>query len=161
MSLADTQDDYAKSAAFFSFLGVIVPSIMLKRSLVEKNIRPGSSWTKFNNYKMRAKKFAAMSRKTPLDIDALSVLNAYCMKNDPDAVDRLKAYGFQSGDLDVMNHLMLINKARFFSHDLDEETDFLLFADEAADADRLEEKAEVGALEKFMPLSRFALERRG
>jgi hypothetical protein len=114
MSLADTQDDYAKSAAFFSFLGVIVPSIMLKRSLVEKNIRPGSSWTKFNNYKMRAKKFAAMSRKTPLDIDALSVLNAYCMKNDPDAVDRLKAYGLQSGDLDVMNHLMLINKVRFF-----------------------------------------------
>ncbi len=41
MSLADTQDAYAKSASFFSFLGVIVPSIMLKRSLVEREIRPG------------------------------------------------------------------------------------------------------------------------
>jgi hypothetical protein len=67
MSLADTQDDYAKSAAFFSFLGVIVPSVLLKRSLREKDIRPGSSWTKFNNYKMRAKKFAAMSRKVCVD----------------------------------------------------------------------------------------------
>jgi hypothetical protein len=60
MSLADTQDDYAKSAAFFSFLGVIVPSVLLNRSLREKDIRPGSSWTKFNNYKMRAKQFAAI-----------------------------------------------------------------------------------------------------
>ena len=130
MSLADTQDDYAKSAGFFSFLGIIIPSILLKKSLKEKDIRPGSSWTKFNNYKvrfgephrkmnsltlftqMRAKKFAAMSRKMPLDVDALSVLNIYCHKNDPDVIDRFKAYGLESGDLDVMNHLMLINKLK-------------------------------------------------
>lgn len=112
MSLADTQDDYAKSAAFFSFLGIVVPSVILKGSLVAKNIRPGSSWTKYNNHKMRAKKFATMSRKIPVDIDALGVLNQYCLKGDPSAVDHLKAYGLQSSDLDVMNHLMLTNKMK-------------------------------------------------
>ena len=105
---------------------------------------------------MRAKKFAAMSRKTPLDIDALTVLNTYCMKNDPGAVDRLKAYGFQSGDLDVMNHLMLINKVRRRRRRKTTYADFLLFADEAADADRVEEKAEIGMFRR-----RFAFERRG
>jgi hypothetical protein len=40
------------------------------------------------------------------------VLNAYCLKNDPKVVDRFRAYGLQSGDLDVMNHLMLINKMK-------------------------------------------------
>jgi hypothetical protein len=61
---------------------------------------------------MRAKKFSAMSRRNPVDIDALAVLSQYCIKGDPSAVDHLKAYGFQSSDLDVMNHLMLINKMK-------------------------------------------------
>jgi hypothetical protein len=53
MSLADTQDDYSKSAMFFSFLGILVPSILLKKSLNPDSIRPGSSWTKYNNHKVR------------------------------------------------------------------------------------------------------------
>ena len=61
---------------------------------------------------MREKKYAAMSRKMPLDVDALTVLNAYCLKDDPCAISKLKAYGLQSSDLDVMNHLMLINKMK-------------------------------------------------
>jgi hypothetical protein len=112
MSLADTQDDYAKSAAFFSFLGIIAPSILLKGSLKPGDIRPGSSWTKFNNYKMRSKKFASMSRKIPVDIDSLSVLNQYCVKGDSAAIDCLRAYGLTSSDLDVMNHLMMSKKMK-------------------------------------------------
>jgi len=84
----------------------------LNRTLKEESLRPGSSWTKFNNFKMRSKKFAAMSRKIPLDVDAVNLLGTYCINDDPQAVDRLRAYGLESGDLDVMNHLMLIKKMK-------------------------------------------------
>jgi len=115
MSLADTQDDYAKSASFFSFLGIIAPCLLMNRSLTGE-LRPGSSWTKYNNHKMREKKFAAMSRKIPIDLDSLMVLNAYCLKyerdKNTDVLSHLRAYNFSSSDLDVMNHLILVNKMK-------------------------------------------------
>ena len=74
-----------------------MPSIKLNRTLKEESLRPGSSWTKFNNFKMRSKKFAAMSRKIPLDVDAVNLLGTYCINDDPQAVDRLRAYGLESG----------------------------------------------------------------
>ena len=61
---------------------------------------------------MRAKKFSAMSSKYKVDIDSLTVLHQYCLKGHPEAISKLKSYGFESSDLDVMNHLMLSNKMK-------------------------------------------------
>jgi len=111
-SLADIHDDYSKNLSLFSFLGILAPITKMGVPLDKSTIRPGSSWTKYNNHKMRAKKFSAMSHRFPVDIDSLTVLNQYCLQGHPDAIAKLKSYGFQSSDLDVMNHLMLSRKMK-------------------------------------------------
>jgi len=114
MSLADIQDETmyhgtALDTSLFSLFGVVAPAIVIDHTLDELR-RPGSAWTKYNNFKMREKRYSTMSKRHMVDHDSIAVLNAYCVRDHPDVIEKLRSYDLQSADLDVMNHLALINK---------------------------------------------------
>lgn len=119
MSYADLKDvdlyNGYSHASIFSLFGVILPAISIDHSLNRENMRPGSAWTKFNNYKMRFRRYQSMTNrkiKATMDIDSLMVISQYC-KNDPNGViGLLSVYGFESADIDMMNHISLTNKIK-------------------------------------------------
>jgi hypothetical protein len=78
---------------------------------VKDKIRPGSSWTKYGNYKMRSQKFRDIQRRcgTQLDIDALGLLKRYAEVGD---IEPMVEYGLTPQDFDVMNHLAVGNKLK-------------------------------------------------
>jgi hypothetical protein len=88
----------------FSMTSILIPSILLQHKLKRETLRPGSSWTKYGNYRMRMIKYRSMTRRTTncLDHDALCVIRSY----PPDAaLAIMKSYQFQTQDVDIMNHL--------------------------------------------------------
>ena len=96
---------------FFSMTSILIPSIFLQHRLKRETLRPGSSWTKYGNYRMRMIKYRAMTRRTTncLDHDALCVIRAY---PPDDAFAIMKSYQFQSQDVDIMNHLSFGSKMK-------------------------------------------------
>lgn len=111
MSLADIKDvdiynGYSHNT-IFSLFGIILPAIAINHTLDRCTMRPGSAWTKFNNYKMRHRRY----QKLGLGIDELMVISQYC-KNKSDVIDMLVHYKFESIDIDMMNHISLINKIK-------------------------------------------------
>ncbi len=120
LSLADIEDvkmyqyQYDSSGPLFSFYGILAPAIIVPSSTIVD--RPGSVWTKYNNYKMRSKKYASMSNRisqTTVDIDSLMVMSLYCNKSIQHGVSVLKSYGLLSPDVDVMNHLVKLKEGKF------------------------------------------------
>jgi hypothetical protein len=119
MSHADLKDvdiyNGYSHANIFSLFGVILPAISIDHRLEREHMRPGSAWTKFNNYKMRFRRYQSMTNrkiKSIMDVDSLMVISQYC-KNDPNGViDLLNVYGFESADIDMMNHISLMNKIK-------------------------------------------------
>ena len=119
MSCADLKDvdiyNGYSHTNIFSLFGVILPAISIEHRLDREHMRPGSAWTKFNNFKMRFRRYQSMTNrkiKSSMDIDSLMVISQYC-KNDPNRVlDLLNVYGFESADIDMMNHISLTNKIK-------------------------------------------------
>jgi hypothetical protein len=119
MSYADIKDvdiyNGYSHTNIFSFFGIILPAISIDHQLKRDEMRPGSAWTKFNNYKMRFRRYQSMTNrkiKATVDVDSLMVISQYC-KNDPNRViDLLNSYGFESADIDMMNHISLTNKIK-------------------------------------------------
>jgi hypothetical protein len=119
MSLADIKDEemykgYSQNGGIiFSLFGIILPAIEIGHSLEKETMRPGSAWTKYNNYKMRYRRYQLLCNKSSLDIDALATVSQYC-KSKPvvEVIPILKRYGFESADIDMMNHISLINKIK-------------------------------------------------
>ena len=119
MSYADIKDvdiyNGYSHTNIFSFFGIILPAISIDHQLKRDEMRPGSAWTKFNNYKMRFRRYQSMTNrkiKATVDVDSLMVISQYC-KNDPNRViDLLNVYGFESADIDMMNHISLTNKIK-------------------------------------------------
>jgi hypothetical protein len=116
MSYADVKDDDIYSGyahkAIFSLFAVVLPSIEINHSLERSTMRPGSAWTKFNNYKMRYKRYNNLMLKSKVDVDSLMVISQYCKSNPIGATPMLKYYGIEPADVDMMNHLSLINKMK-------------------------------------------------
>lgn len=111
MSLADIKDvdiynGYSHNA-IFSLFGILLPAIAINHTLDRCTMRPGSAWTKFNNYKMRHRRYQVLG----LGIDELMVISQYC-KSKSDVIDMLVHYKFESVDVDMMNHISLINKIK-------------------------------------------------
>ena len=112
LSLADLQDENlyhgtASDTVLFSLCGILAPAIYVNHTL--DDLRPGSAWTKFNNFKMRDKKVTSMTNRkvrAVMDPDSLDVLSLYCIKGHPDAISKLKSYGLGPADIDVMNHVV-------------------------------------------------------
>jgi len=116
MSYADVKDDdiycgYAHKS-IFSLFAVVLPSIEINHTLERSTMRPGSAWTKFNNYKMRYKRYSSLMLKSKVDVDSLMVISQYCKSNPTGVTPMLKYYGIEPADVDMMNHLSLINKMK-------------------------------------------------
>jgi hypothetical protein len=116
MSYADVKDDDIYNGyshkAIFSLFAVVLPAIQVDHSLDRGTMRPGSAWTKFNNYKMRHKRYQKLALKSNINIDSLMVVSQYCKSSPGEVGPLLKYYGIESADIDMMNHLSLINKIK-------------------------------------------------
>ena len=119
MSLADLEDvkiyDGNTQTSIFSLYGIILPAIELDHTLDKQTMRPGSAWTKFNNYKMRFSRYQSMTNRkirSTIDINSLNVISQYCKSDSKKAIETLSHYGLTSADVDVMNHLSIINKIK-------------------------------------------------
>jgi hypothetical protein len=116
MSYADIKDDDIYNGyshkTIFSLFAVVLPAIEIGHSLDKSTMRPGSAWTKFNNYKMRYKRYQKLALKSNIDIDSLMVVSQYCKSSPGEVGPMLKYYGIESPDIDMMNHLSLINKIK-------------------------------------------------
>ena len=119
MSIADVKDvdmyngHSLQAGSIFSLFGILLPAIQMGHALEKEKMRPGSAWTKFNNYKMRYRRYQLLCNKSSLDVDALATISQYCKSKPVDeVVPILKKYGFESADVDMMNHISLINKIK-------------------------------------------------
>jgi hypothetical protein len=116
MSYADVKDDDIYNGyshkTIFSLFAVVLPAIEIDHTLDRATMRPGSAWTKFNNYKMRHKRYQKLALKSNINIDSLMVISQYCRSCPNEVGPMLKHYGIESADIDMMNHLSLINKIK-------------------------------------------------
>jgi hypothetical protein len=111
-SLADTYDACIYSNGdwnpmpYFVLCAITVPQASLGEPLVREKIRPGSCWTKMNNYRMRKQKFNILCKKARLGlgIEELCLMKAYAENGD---LSHLISYGITSQDFDVINHLSI------------------------------------------------------
>ena len=81
---------------------------------IKAPLRSGSAWTKFGNYKMRHLKYMSMSKRSnyKLDIDTVMLIKLYCQTDKQKALEIFREYNLNSSDLDVINHLAIINKLK-------------------------------------------------
>jgi hypothetical protein len=98
----------------FSTVSTIMPAFQLNHSLDRSAIRSGSAWTKFGNFKMRDMKYRSMSNRTSykLNVETLMLIKTYIQLDRAKALEICKEYKLTSSDMDVINHLALINKLK-------------------------------------------------
>ena len=93
---------------YFIVHALAIPKAYLGKPLIKEKIRPGSCWTKYGNYKMRAQKVRDIQQRTggKLDIDSLCLLKVYA---ENDNLEPMLNYGLTPQDFDVINHLAIGN----------------------------------------------------
>ena len=110
MSLADVYDQLIFSGnwdfmCYFALEAFIKPALQVDHTLDASRMRAGSSWTKYNNQKMRIKKVKGMR----LDIDRIHTIKEMCRVKTEGHIETLKHYNITRQDLDTINHLALVN----------------------------------------------------
>lgn len=116
LSMADVIEGQVYEGAwdllpYFNLWGCVLPAVEINHTL-SNNLRPGSTWTKYQNACMRAKKLSDIASRTPhttLDVDALLLLRNQVEKGD---FTNFVEYQLVPSDLDVMNHLSPLNKIK-------------------------------------------------
>lgn len=96
---------------YFNLWGCIFPAVELNHSLGQK-LRPGSTWTKYQNACMRAKRIENLSNRIPgkrLTYDELLILRDFAEQEN---FQILREYGLQPQDIDVLNHLSPYRKIK-------------------------------------------------
>jgi len=116
MTLADMVDTRLYHGNYemfplFNMTAIIMPAIHIKGNLKKDTLRPGSCWTKFNNFKMREGKLKSIKHKLS-HLDNIELIRKYCTLDKTRALEYLKTYKLTSNDLDVMNHLGIRNKLK-------------------------------------------------
>lgn len=116
LSLADVYDaDIYKGewerVPYYTASGIAVPKYYLGELLKPEEIQPGSTWTKYGNYKMRLQKIQNIQHRntTKIGIEELQILREYAKVGD---FEKCLKYKLEPGDFDVMNHLALHNKMK-------------------------------------------------
>lgn len=97
--------------SYFNLWGCILPAAEIAHTLSNK-LRPGSTWTKYQNMCMRHKKISSISNKIPhnnLDTDALLLIRSQIEKGD---FENFLDYELEPSDIDIMNHLSPQNKLK-------------------------------------------------
>jgi hypothetical protein len=115
-SQADVIEDSVFSGSwdllpYFNLFGCILPAVAIGHTL-KPPLKPGSTWTKYQNICMRNKKIKSMSHRVPrmdLDLDALMLMRD--MAEDGN-YEILREYGIQPQDVDVMSHLSPLRKLK-------------------------------------------------
>ena len=116
MTLADMVDTRLYQGNYemfplFNMTAIIMPAVHIKGNLKKDKLRPGSCWTKFNNFKMREGKLKSIKHKVS-HLDNIELIRKYCTYDKTRALEYLNAYKLTSNDLDVMNHLGIQNKLK-------------------------------------------------
>ncbi len=92
---------------YFILNALLIPKMYIGKLLVKDKIRPGSSWTKFGNYKMRSQKYSEINKRTGLYIEDLCLLKTYAENGD---IQPMLDYDLSPQDFDIMNHLAVASK---------------------------------------------------
>lgn len=114
---ADFYDSYIYSSGnwnlmpYFVLHALVIPKNSLGEPLIKENIRPGSCWTKYGNYKMRKQKYEEIRKKSRmnLNVEELCLLKEYAHKGD---LSELIEYKISPQDFDVINHLAIGNRLK-------------------------------------------------
>jgi hypothetical protein len=97
--------------SYFNLWGCILPATEIAHTLGNK-LRPGSTWTKYQNMCMRHKKIKSISNKIPhrnLDTDALLLIRYQIENGD---FENFLDYELEPSDIDILNHLSPQNKLK-------------------------------------------------
>ena len=96
---------------YFVLNSITFPKFYMNGLLNENRIRPGKSWTKYGNYKMRLhrlKEILTESNKN-ITIDELSLLKKYAERGN---INILMEYNISPQKFDIINHLSLESKLK-------------------------------------------------
>ena len=96
---------------YFNLWGCVLPAVEINHTL-SSNLRPGSTWTKYQNSCMRAKKINDATTRVPhrtLCIDSLLLIRSQVEQGD---FTNFHEYELKAADLDVMNHLSPLHKIK-------------------------------------------------
>lgn len=90
---------------------ISIPKLYLGSPLQKENIRPGSSWSKQGNQKMRRRKIREILQKGPVGMhkEHLHVLKLYAKEGN---IELLKEYDITPQDFDIVNHICVANKLK-------------------------------------------------
>jgi len=119
LSMADVYDAQIYNGnwellPFFCHHGIVKPCTEINGTLYKECIRPGSAWTKFNNYKMRKAKMSEITNRSGrrIDVETLLLIRTICIKDPDRAVELMVSYGMKPQDVDIMNHIALETKIK-------------------------------------------------
>ncbi len=95
---------------YFINSAMTLPKYHMGDTLSKDKLRPGSSWTKFGNYKMRYLKVRRILEKSRLkNVDDLLTIYNHVKMGD---VEKYCGYNLNAQDFDVLNHLCVGNKLK-------------------------------------------------
>lgn len=97
--------------SYFNLWGCLLPAQEINHTLGNR-LRPGSTWTKYQNMCMRHKKIQLISTKIPhhhLDLDALLLIRSQIENGN---FECFLDYGLEPSDIDVLNHLSPLTKLK-------------------------------------------------
>jgi len=115
LSMADCFDDKIYEGnwdflPYFTLFSCVIPSKVMGNTLNEKDLIPGTCWTKLFNQKMREKQYTEMkNRVTGINIDynfAFYFMNIMVNSSTEKGKKLCMELGIKSQDLDLMNHLV-------------------------------------------------------
>lgn len=110
MSMADVLDSIIYNnnwniLDYFNLYAIIMPAIKINHSLLTTNMRPGSAWTKYSNFKMRMARFKSMR----IPLESVGVHQMYLHEGD---ISHFLHYKLKPIDVDTINHLCPKNKLK-------------------------------------------------
>ena len=101
---------------YFAINACVIPAKIIGNTLNYKDLKPGSSWTKHYNFKMREKhieSFVRRNNSSNFDIDFFSFLAIFIKQLPYDKIMTiLRSYDIRSSDIDLMNHIILNSRLK-------------------------------------------------
>jgi hypothetical protein len=96
---------------YFVLHALVIPKSKQGRVLDRDEIRPGSCWTKYGNFKMRNQKYKEIQKRHghDLHIEDLCLIKKYAENGH---LQPMLDYGLTPQDFDVMNHLAVGSKLK-------------------------------------------------
>lgn len=116
LSLADVYDTIMYKGdwelmPYYINSGMAIPKQYMGDPLKSTHIQPGSTWTKYGNYKMRYNKLRSIQTRhaNSIGLEELCVIRQYAIAGN---FEPLINYKLTPNDFDVMNHLAVGNKLK-------------------------------------------------